>query len=94
MTPEGRVKAKLKKDLAERHYYQYWPVPSGYGAVAVDCLVCVDGNFIAIECKREGIRKPTSRQATTMRAMRKAGAHTYVVTLDDDGKLLWLEQTD
>lgn len=93
MTPEGRVKAALKRDLASRRYYQYWPVPVGYGAQSVDCLVCVNGKFLAIEVKREGVTKPTPRQAATMREMRKSGAVTYVVTMRD-GELVWLEQND
>lgn len=103
MTPEGRVKAKLKKFLAGANLYVYWPVPAGYGATTVDCLIWgkfknadyPEGRFEswAVECKREGVEEPTPRQATVMRQMRKHGVKTYVVTMAD-GELVWLEQKD
>jgi hypothetical protein len=91
MTPEGRVKAKLKKLLAED--YQFWPVQTGYGVATVDCLACLDGKFIAIECKAPG-KKPTPRQRATMREIRKAGGITFFVTMDTEGLLVWEEIKD
>jgi hypothetical protein len=93
MTPEGRVKAKVKKLLADHYCYQFWPVQTGYGAATIDCLVCNAGEFVAIECKAPG-KKPTPRQLTTMRTIRKAGGQTWLVTLDNAGKLLWTRETD
>ena len=93
MTPEGRVKAKLKRHLAEHGYYQYWPVPMGRGSITVDCIACDQGHFVGIECKREGVTKPTPHQAAVMRQMRQAGATTYLVTIKD-GELEWLEQKE
>ena len=97
MTPEGRVKAKLKKWMASAKWYAYWPVPVGFGKQMVDCLAwTTDGqrNYpFAIEVKKEGVDKPTPRQAAIMREMRKAGVITYVVTMRD-GQLVWLEQKD
>jgi hypothetical protein len=93
MTPEGRVKAQVKKWLVHYCYYQFWPVQIGYGAATVDCLACSAGGFIAIECKAPG-KKPTPRQLTTMRAIRKAGGQTWLVTLDNKGELVWEEVTD
>jgi hypothetical protein len=89
MTPEGRVKAALKKELARLNVYQFWPVQTGYGAATVDCLTCWAGKFIAIECKREGVEKPTPRQAAIMKEMRRFGALTYLVTLHE-GELKWI----
>jgi hypothetical protein len=96
MTPEGRVKAKVK--LALRDWFQYWPVPSGFGKQMVDCIAITKMTppvslVYAIECKREGVTKPTPRQAAIMREMRKAGVKTYVVTMRN-GELVWLEQKD
>lgn len=97
MTPEGRVKAKLKKHLAEKDAYQFWPVQTGYGQAMVDCLAWLPqqrgklAEAWAIETKRPGMRKPTLRQATVMREMRKAGVRTFIVTADDDGELIWHE---
>jgi hypothetical protein len=90
MTPEGEVKAKLKKQLAP--HYQFWPVQTGYGAATVDCLACVAGRFVAIECKASG-KKPTPRQLATMREIRKVGGKTWLVTMDTEG-LVWEEVKD
>ena len=90
MTPEGRVKAKLKKYLKSYDAYVFWPVQSGYGEATVDCLIVQRGRFWAIECKREGIRKPTPRQAAVMARIRAAGGVTYLVTMKD-GELEWIE---
>ena len=90
MTPEGRTKAKLKAHLARYGVYQFWPVQMGMGAATVDCIACWNGRFTAIECKREGLTEPTPRQAATMKTMRKAGAVTYLVTIDK-GELKWIE---
>lgn len=100
MTPEGRVKAKLKRELAMREYTMYWPVPSGFGKQMVDCLAWRKQSdspavteCLAIECKREGETKPTPRQASIMYALRRAGVRTFVVSMRD-GELVWLEQKD
>ena len=90
MTPERRTKAKLKAFLLERDAYAFWPVQTGYGASTVDCIVCDRGKFIGIECKREGVEEPSARQKIVMKQMRKAGAKTWLVTLDDKGELKWI----
>ncbi len=90
MTPEGRTKAALKRWLRERNAYAFWPVQMGYGAATVDCLACVNGLFFAYECKREGIEKPTPRQAAVMNQIRAAGGVTLLVTMEK-GALKWLE---
>jgi len=94
-TPEAKVKTKLKRYFAEERkngheLYFYWPVPTGFGETTLDCLCCYDGKFIGIECKREGIRKPTPRQAAVMARIRAAGGVTYLVTMKD-GELEWIE---
>lgn len=91
MTPEGRVKAKLKKILGGA--YQFWPVQTGYGAATVDVLACIVGRFWGIECKAPG-KKPTPRQLTTMKQIRAAGGRTFWVTIDVKGDLLWYEVND
>ena len=97
MTPEGKVKAKLKKHPWLANAYQYWPVPSGYGKQTLDCICCEPGDtagqFVGYECKRFGIRKPTPRQAAIMREMRAAGGRTFIVTPGSDGELEFIEIT-
>jgi hypothetical protein len=90
MTPEGAVKKKLKLYLARTDIYRFWPVQMGMGEATVDCLICIGGKFMGIECKREGIRKPTPRQAAVMARIRAAGGVTYLVTMKD-GELEWIE---
>jgi hypothetical protein len=82
-TPEGKIKAKIKKLLdsyGERLYY-FMPVPTGYGKRSVDYLCCVDGLFFAIEAKRPGA-KPTAYQEITLQQIRFAGGTVFVINGD------------
>ena len=82
MTPEGRIKAKVKRRLdALPCLYQFRPVQNGMGAPSLDILVCAGGWFIAIETKAPG-KKMTPRQETTATQMRTAGALVLVVSDD------------
>lgn len=47
----------------------------------LDCLLCVNGYFVAVETKAPG-GKVTPRQAHTIEQLRKAGA--TVLVIDDD----------
>ena len=78
MTPEGLVKKELKKLLTSIGAYYYMSVPVGYGKSTVDFLVCYKGQFYAIETKREGVGKPTARQACIMREIAEAGGGAWV----------------
>jgi hypothetical protein len=83
MTPEGKVKAKVKKALAElgRHQWRFMPVQTGYGADALDFLICVNGYFVAIETKAAK-GKLTPRQETTAEQITSAGGRVFVVRDD------------
>jgi hypothetical protein len=82
MTPEGRVKARLKKRLDQLPcLYQFRPVQNGMGASSLDVLICAGGWFIAIETKAPG-KKPTPRQEDTIAKINAAHGLVYVV--DDD----------
>lgn len=79
MTPEGKVKRQLKQLIsdAEQHLghkiYQLWPVSSGMGRHGIpDCILGVDGFFVAIECKAPG-KEPTRRQRIELRKIYEAG---------------------
>ena len=78
MTPEGLVKKELKKLLADIGAYSHWPVPVGYGRSTLDVLFCYRGRFYGIECKREGVGKPTDRQACIMREIAEAGGGVWL----------------
>lgn len=82
MTPEGKIKAKVKA-LLKRYsaVYHHMPVQNGMGEPTLDFVCCVNGYFLAIETKAPG-KKPTPRQQITMAAMRAAGAFLFVVSCD------------
>jgi hypothetical protein len=80
MTPEGKVKAQVKKILADYgdELDQFWCVQNGMGSPALDCIVCYRGHHIEIETKAFG-KKPTPRQEITIAKKRKAGAKVFVI---------------
>ena len=90
-TPEGKVKAKVRKAKAAliKDGYGIWsfmPVQMGYGAPALDFLWCVNGQFIAIETKIKG-KYMTPRQQQTADEIKAAGGLVFVVF--DDESLAW-----
>jgi hypothetical protein len=64
MTPEGRIKAKVKAMLNAYGAYHFWPVQMGMGARTLDCLGCHNGQFFAIETKAPG--KAMTEQQTAI----------------------------
>lgn len=79
MTPEGKVKKKVKEILTSMGAYYAMPVGAGYGhAGTPDFLVCHRGRFIAIETKAAG-NKPTALQEATMQRIREAGGRALVI---------------
>jgi hypothetical protein len=55
MTPEGRVKKKLRDIMDDNNVYYFMPATGGYGRSGVpDIVGCVSGKFFAIECKAPG----------------------------------------
>ena len=89
MTPEGKVKAKVKKLLAEHGdmVYSHWPVLNGMGAAELDCNVVAYGTAITIETKAPG-EKPTGRQRQIAKRKRAAGAIVLYVSDGYDMDLL------
>jgi len=79
MTPEGKVKAKVKKTLLEIGAYYAMPVGTGFGNAGVpDFLVCVRGRFIGIECKANG-GKPTALQLKNLADIESAGGLAFII---------------
>lgn len=95
MTPEGRVKEKIKAVLDNygSDLYRYMPVPHGYGEQSLDFIGCVHGVFFAIEAKRPG-KHPTPRQEATIERMQAAGARVFVIRDEAGCKELeeWLQR--
>ena len=79
MTPEGKVKAKVKKALAEIGAYYAMPMGTGFFSSGVpDFLVCHGGKFYGIECKANG-NIPTALQLKHLEDIRKAGGVALVI---------------
>jgi len=78
-TPEGKVKAAVRKLLVEFGIYYFSPSANGYGRAGIpDIICCFGGRFIAIECKA-GKGVTTALQDRELAAIRTAGGMTMVV---------------
>jgi hypothetical protein len=79
MTPEAKVKAKVKKVLNDIGAYYAMPATGGYGSSGVpDFLVCLRGRFYAIECKANG-GKTTALQEKHLADIRGAGGISLII---------------
>lgn len=91
MTPEGKVKARLKKILDDMGIWHFSPFQAGMGRAGIpDIIGCYNGIFVAFECKANG-GKPTALQQREIEAIRTARGLAYVVdehNLDDIKDLL------
>lgn len=85
MTPEGKVKEKVKKVLKEYNAYYHMPVQNGMGKPSLDFICCHKGRFLAIETKTEK-GQLTTRQQATIDEMQKAGAVVLVIRGESDGE--------
>lgn len=81
-TPEGRVKAQVKRVLDAHGVWYYMPVQNGMGVTGIpDFVCCWRGLFIGLECKAPGKEKTlTVGQARVGGQIRDAGGYWYVVT--------------
>ena len=87
MTPEAKVKARVKKILTDMGAYYAMPQSGGYGNSGTpDFLVCFQGAFFGIECKANG-NKPTALQLHHMMQIRKAGGRSFLVDETNIDKL-------
>ena len=78
MTPEGKVKEKVKKVLKAHGAYWHMPVQNGMGAPSLDFIGCYKGMYFGIETKAEN-KQPTPRQKLTIESIQAAGGKTFVV---------------
>lgn len=79
LTPERKVKDKVKKVLKGLGAYYAMPATGGYGSSgAPDFLVCYRGRFIGVECKANG-NKPTALQEKNLEDIRKNNGIGLVV---------------
>ncbi len=87
MTPEGKIKEKVKRLLKEFGIYYHMPVMNGMGAPTLDFDATAWGFSLVIETKAPK-EYPTERQLVTMQEQSEAGAFVFVVR--DDESLLYL----
>lgn len=87
MTPEGKVKERVKRLLKKYSVYYHMPVMNGMGSPTLDFVCCHRGYYLAIETKAPG-QNPTLRQTMTMEQMLKAGGFVFVVAVDSDFDIL------
>ena len=91
-TPEGKVKARLKKHLDAMGIYHFSPFQAGMGRAGVpDVIGCYRGLFVAFECKA-GNNKPTALQEREMNAIRTAKGLAFVINEDNVDNLKELLQ--
>ena len=79
LTPEAKVKAKIKAILKAHNIYYAMPIGTGYGNSGVpDFLCCVNGRFVAIEAKA-GKGTTTALQEKNLTNVRESGGLAMVV---------------
>jgi len=85
MTPEGRVKLKVKTFLnsfASSGIWYFMPPASGYGRAGIpDIVGCYRRHFFAIECKAKK-PQPTALQLRELEKIEHAFGRTWVVSSD------------
>lgn len=79
MTPEGKVKAQIKKILTEMDVWFFMPPANGYGRAGIpDFIGCLRGRLIAIEAKA-GKGKTTALQDREIERINSSGGFAVVV---------------
>ena len=79
MTPEKKVKTKVKSILDKVGAYHCMPSTGGYGASGVpDIIACHKGLFLGIECKANG-NKATALQNKHLTLIKQAGGYSTII---------------
>jgi Holliday junction resolvase len=79
LTPEAKVKKRVKEELDKMGVYHFSPMQNGMGRAGIpDIIGCLDGYFIAIECKA-GKGKTTALQERELTRIQNAGGYALVV---------------
>lgn len=82
-TPEKVVKDKVVSVLKSEEVYYFFPATHGYGRSGVpDIISCVNGHFLAIECKAGG-GKLTALQVREIEHIRRCGGVAVVANEDN-----------
>jgi hypothetical protein len=96
MTPEAKVKKKVKAVLDEQQVYHFSPMQNGMGRAGIpDIIACHGGKFIGIECKA-GSNKPTALQERELNRILNAGGEAYVINEENieqlREELIWMNK--
>ena len=84
MTPEAKCKKHVRDILDTNGVYHFMPFGGGAGRAGIpDIICCVNGFFLAIECKA-GKGKTTALQDRELGRIRTAGGTALVVYDTDD----------
>lgn len=87
-TPESKVKAKVRKVLDDLGIYHFMPPANGFGRAGIpDIIGCMQGSFIAIECKA-GKGQTTALQERELQRIKDAGGFAFVAREDNINELL------
>lgn len=79
MTPEGKIKKRVKEILDEVGAWYCMPVGSGYGKSAIpDFIICYQRHFLAIETKA-GNKQATAIQAREIERIKAAKGVAWVI---------------
>ena len=79
MTPEAKVKAKIKDILKDLQCYSFSPIGGAYSQNGVpDIIGCLHGIFFGIEAKA-GKGKTTALQDRELQRIRDAGGVAMIV---------------
>ena len=90
MTPEAKVKKKVKQILDSFECYYFSPNMGGYGSSGVpDIIACHQGKFLAIECKA-GKNTMTELQKYNMERIQKAKGLSIMVNESNMEELITL----
>lgn len=96
MTPEAKVKKKVKEILDEHQVYHFSPMQNGMGRAGIpDIVACHEGKFIGIECKA-GNNKPTALQERELNRILNAGGEAFVINEENieqlREELIWMHK--
>jgi Holliday junction resolvase len=96
-TPEWKVKRAVRLMLDKLGAYHFMPPANGFGRAGIpDIIACLDGRFIAIECKA-GKGTTTALQDRELNMVLNAGGTTYIAretNLEDLRILLEAKQNE
>ena len=87
LTPEAKVKKKVKEILDQMEVYHFSPMQNGMGRAGIpDIIGCLDGQFLGIECKA-GRGTTTALQERELTRIQNAGGYALVVNEENINQL-------